>query len=78
MSHTICSLATPSQPAWPLQIKLYEDRPQRLLWPVEELCEVGLAYVAEGWATFQPKHIRRALDIFDQLKSSVGGPGVLA
>ena len=59
----------------PLQIKLYEDRPQRLSWPGEELYEVGLAYVAEGWATFQPRHIRRALDIFGQLQSSAGAPG---
>ena len=39
---------------------------------------MGLAYVAEGWATFQPKHIRRALDIFDQLKSTAGARGVHA
>eukprot|EP00891_Asterochloris_glomerata_P001556 jgi/Astpho2/1556/fgenesh1_pg.00026_%23_38_t len=56
------------------QIRLYEDRPQRLLWPGEELYEVGLAYMAEGWATYQPKHIRNALDIFGQLKSSAGSP----
>ena len=39
---------------------------------------MGLAYVAEGWATFQLKHIRRALDIFGQLNSSAGAPGGLA
>ncbi len=77
LSLTRCSLAPPP-PACPLQIRLYEDRPQRLLWPGEELYEVGLAYMAEGCATYQPKHIRNALDIFGQLKSSAGSPGVLA
>ena len=50
-----------------MQIELYEAHPSDISTPDEDLYDTAIAYIAEGFTSHKPQHIRTAHKLLSQV-----------